>query len=422
MQSNYCYTLFSLVFYGFLAVNLLSCKSGEVLFECTDPLGCLEVAANDPIKIGILQALSGKIAPLGQAQLRGFELALDKRNGKILDHPVISQIEDTGCTAEGGANSALKVIADPQTAAIFGTTCSGAAATASQAMSDANLTMISGNNSAPFLTSIAGVPAPNWQAGYFRTAPNEQNAGNTAAAYAFLKRGLCRAATINDNDIYTRGLTESFKKAFIELGGEIVLDTSVNKGDTHMLPILTAAMNAKAELIFFPLFQPEGNHLLLQARTMTGLEQTLLISDGALIEKSFLDAVGDTAKGMCFVGPTRPSGPAVDQLTADYIAKYNEEPTASYFLSAYDAAELLFLAIEKAAIRESDGTLHIGRQKIRDTLYATKTFDGVTGTLSCDQFGDCAQPSFQVLQLKNPTLGLKGLEENIVFPNSSVKQ
>jgi len=87
--------------------------------------------------------------------------------------------------------------------------------------------------------------------------------------------------------------------------------------------------------------------------------------------------VGDTAKGMCFVGPTRPSGPAVDQLTADYIAKYNEEPTASYFLSAYDAAELLFLAIEKAAIRESDGTLHIGRQKIAILFMRQKPLMGL---------------------------------------------
>lgn len=398
---------------------LSGCQNSEPIVECSDPLGCLEVAPGEPVKIGILQALSGKVAPLGEAQLRGFTLALDKRKGKLLGHPVALQIEDTGCTAEGGANAALKLIADPQTAAIFGTTCSGAAATASQAMSAANLTMISGNNSAPFLTSIAGNPAPDWQAGYFRTAPNEQHAGNTAASYAFQKLGLRKAATINDNDIYTRGLTESFKKAFLKLGGEIVLDTTINKGEPQMLPVLTAAVNAKAELIFFPLFQPEGNHLLLQARSMPELKDTLLISDGALIEKSFLDAVGDAAKGMRFVGPKAPVGIAVDQLTAAYIKKYHEEPTVSYYLSAYDAAQLLFYAIEQAATTDQNGTLHIGRQKLRDSLYGIKAFKGVTGALSCDQFGDCAHPSFHVLHLDDPSLGLKGLQDNIVFPDSS---
>ena len=93
----------------------------------------------------------------------------------------------------------------------------------------------------------------------------------------------------------------------------------------------------------------------------------------------------------------------------------------SYFLSAYDAADLLFHAIEKAAVQDPDGTLHIGRAKIRDILYATKTFKGVTGTLSCDQFGDCAKSSFQILRLDDPNLGLKGLEANVVFPSTPVK-
>jgi branched-chain amino acid transport system substrate-binding protein len=413
--------LFSLLVVSSLVFSLPGCPKKEPLFECTDPLGCLEIAPGEPIKIGILQALSGKLAPLGEAQLRGFGLALDKNKGTLLDHSIALQVEDTFCTAEGGASAALKIIADPQTVAIFGTTCSGAAATASQAMSGAGLTMISGNNSAPFLTSIAGKRAPDWQAGYFRTAGNEQYAGNTAAEYVFKQLGLRKAATINDNDIYTKGLTESFKKAFVELGGEVVLDTAVNKGETEMLPVLTAVANSGAELLFFPLFQPEGNHLLLQARQLPELEKTLLISDGALIEQSFLGAVGDAAKGMCFVGPVRPEGPAVDLLMAVYAAKYHEDPTVSYFLSAYDAAALLFHAIEQAATRDSNGTLHIGRQGIRDYLYSMKTFEGVSGTLNCDQFGDCVKPSFHILRLDKPGLGLKGLEDNVVFPDTSVK-
>jgi len=200
-----------------------------------------------------------------------------------------------------------------------------------------------------------------------------------------------------------------------------VLDTSISKGDTQMLPVLTAVINSKADLLFFPLFQPEGNHILMQARSLPELEQTLLISDGALIEQTFLDAVGEAGKGMCFVGPVSPSGQAVDLLAAVYKEKYGEEPAVSYYLSAYDAANLLFYAIEKAATREQDGSLRIGRKKLRDTLYATQTFKGLTTTLACDQFGDCARPSFHVLRLDNPSMGLKGLEANVVFTGTSNK-
>ncbi len=405
-----------------VCVSLLlftACSKEEASFECTDPLGCVDIAPDESIWIGVLQAISGEIEPLGQAQVRGLELALDKRGGRLLGHKVALQIEDTGCSAEGGANAVLKILADPRMVAIYGTTCSGAAATASKAMSESGMTMISGNNSAPFLTSIAGKPAPNWQPGYFRTANNEENAGKAVAEYAYLKLGIRRAATIHDNDIYTQGLTEGFKKAFEELGGDIVLYTSINKGDAEMLPVLTAVSNSQAEMLFFPLFQPEGNSLLLQVRKLPAFEKIILMSDGALIEKTFLKAVGDAARGMYFVGPAAPKGPAVEKLAVAYEAKYKKLPGVSYYLSGYDAADLLFHAFEQVVTEEKDGTLHMGRQRLRDALYSTKAFKGVTGNLSCNQFGDCSGSAFNVLRLDNPSLGLPGLEANVIFSYST---
>ncbi|MCI5141631.1 MAG: ABC transporter substrate-binding protein [Candidatus Electrothrix sp. ATG1] len=97
------------------------------------------------------------------------------------------------------------------------------------------------------------------------------------------------------------------------------------------------------------------------------------------------------------------------------MEKYNEPPQVSYFLSGYDAANLLFHAIEQTAIIHTDGTLHIGRQALRDTLYSVKSFSGVNGELSCNRFGDCHPPCFNILRLDNPALGLNGLESNILF-------
>ena len=400
----------------FFAVILLTgCNKPEPGFVCSDAIGCIDVAPGEPIKIGVLQALSGKVAPLGLEQIRGIDLAIDKRTGRILGHSILLQTEDAGCTGEGGANAALRIIADPQTVAILGTTCSGEAATASKVMSDAGLTMISGNNSAPFLTAMAGKRALNWQPGYFRTAPNEEVSGKAAARFAFYELGVRKAATIHDGDIYTRGLTEGFGQAFEELGGEIVLSASVNKGDKEMQPVLTAVMNSGARLLFFPLFQPEGNHVLLEARKTPGFEKIILMSDGALIENSFIEAVKDEGKGLYFVGPSRPAGPAVDMLAKDYEAKFSILPSASYYLSAFDAAGLLFQAIEKVAIQEPDGALHIGRQALRNALYTTRGFKGVSGSLTCDEFGDCAIPVFNILRLDDPSAGLEGLQSNVMF-------
>jgi branched-chain amino acid transport system substrate-binding protein len=398
-----------------IVISFSGCDKPKPRFSCSDSIGCIDVAPGESIKIGVLQALSGKVAPLGLEQVRGIALAVEKRQGKILGHAILLETEDSGCTGEGGANAALRIIADPQTVAILGTTCSGEAAGASKVMSDAGLTMISGNNSAPYLTAIAGRRAPNWQPGYFRTAPNEEASGKAAAEFAFYELGIRKAATLHSGDIDTRGLTEGFGQVFHKLGGEVTLSTMVNKGDQEMQPVLAAVMNSSAELLFFPLFQPEGNHVLIQARKTPGFEKIILMSGGALIERSFIEAVKDEGKGMYFVGPSIPGGSDVDSLARDYESRFHTLPSASCYLSAFDAAGLLLESIEKVAIKEADGSLHIGRQDLRNALYATREFKGVTGSLSCDEFGDCAMTFFSILRLDDPADGLQGLQTNVMF-------
>jgi len=59
---------------------------------------------------------------------------------------------------------------------------------------------------------------------------------------------------------------------------------------------------------------------------------------------------------------------------------------------------MIFAAIEKVGKKGSDGSLTIGRKALRDALYATKNMKGITGNVTCDQFGDCADPRIAVYQ------------------------
>jgi branched-chain amino acid transport system substrate-binding protein len=383
---------------------------------CADPLGCVPIGPDEPVSIGVIESLTGEVAILGKEQVRGLELALDRRQGRILGHAVVLRIEDTGCRPEGGANAALRIVSDPAVVAIFGTTCSGDAATAAQVMTEAGLTMISGNNSAPFLTSIGGQKAPKWQPGYFRTAPNEEYSGPAAARYAYEKLGIKAAAMIHDGDIYTRGLAEGFRAEFERLGGRTTLFGAVDKGDADMKPVLEAVAASGAELVFFPLFQPEGNHLLLAARRMPALQNTVLMSDGSLIDGTFIEAMGQNAVGMYFVGPTPPvPNERVRALEREYRQKYGETPPTMYYCNAFDAASILLDTLAQVAVKASDGSLSIGRQALRDALARTRDYPGVTEKLTCDRFGDCATPRFNVLRLEDPALGVAGLTTNVVY-------
>ncbi len=396
------------------SILLAACQPGTPPFECIDAIGCVDITPGEPIKISVLQVLSGEVSPLGTEQARSIEVAIADR-GELLGHPIELLIEDSLCLSEGGTTAAQKIATLPQIVAIIGPTCSGAAAGAAKVMSEAGLVMVSASNTAPSLTAVGGERGADWQPGYFRTAHNDVVQGRAAATFAFQELGLTRAATVNDGDAYTQGLTGVFGQVFTELGGQIVLDTAVNKGDTDMRPVLTAVAVSGAELVFFPIFPPEGNFIALQAEEIEGFEDITLMSADALFTTTFIESAGADGVGVYFVVPDPPRGPAYDTFVSKYKSKYGEAPTMPYHDSAYDAANIVLEAIETVAVQEEDGTLHIGRQALREALYATSGFQGLTGSLTCDEFGDCGAARFKVVRLDDPAAGIEGLAANVVY-------
>ncbi len=398
-----------------LCCLLTACKQSPPSFECSDAIGCVDIAPGEPIELGAIQDLSGGAATFGITQVRSIELALAQRDNQLLGHPIELQSEDEECLPEGGINAALKITMRPQAVAIIGTTCSGAAVTASKLVSEAGLVMVSGANIAPSLTAIDTKQGADWQPGYLRTIYNGATLGRVAAIFAYRELGLTQAATLDDGDAYTQELADVFEQAFTELGGEIVASTTVNKGDADMHPVLTAIAIPGAELVFFPVFPAEGALIVQQAQEVAGLENIILIGADGLRVDSFVEAVGADGIGMYFVGSTLPQGPANDTLAFEYESRYGKAPAHLIHIFAYDATNLVLDAIESVAVQEKDGTLHIGRQALRDALYATADFEGVTGRLTCDRFGDCGAARFEVVRLDDPTAGVAGLLSNVVY-------
>jgi branched-chain amino acid transport system substrate-binding protein len=362
------------------------------------PLGAVTIQAGAPIKIGVIQTITGDTASLGQDQVRGIELAIADKGGKLLDHPVQHQVEDGGCKAEGGTTAAQKLVADPQIVGVVGTSCSGEAVPAMEIFAGKGITMISGSNTAPRLTSdLRGTKGDANQKGYFRTAHNDIIQGQAAANFAFEKLQAKTAVTIHDGDPYTEGLANAFGASFKELGGTVTLATAISKGDTDMRPVLTEVSATKPDVVFFPIFQPEADFIVKQAKEFPALADTkkLFGADG-LLSDTFI--VIEQTEGMYFSGPATPTGAAYQEFVGKYQQKFGTKPIQAFHAHTYDATNILFAAIEKVAVRDGDGTVHIDRQKLMDAVYATKGFQGLTGNLGCDEFGDCADAKIDIVQ------------------------
>jgi branched-chain amino acid transport system substrate-binding protein len=337
-------------------------EGGNAPFDCLDPLGCVQVAPGEPVRLVALQLVSGPSAFLGEDQVRAIELALEAW-GEIEGHPVDLPILDDGCTLERGVEAAGEIIDDPSIVGVIGTSCTSSAIGVMGPLSDAGLVMISGSNTSPDLTAINGQPAEFYHPGYFRVVHNDLAQGRASALFSFQELGLRRAATLSGSDPYSQRVIQIFNDEFIQLGGEVVLTTDVPLNDAAAIrSALEIAAVGQAEIIFFPFFEAAGLIVVEEARANPGLENTFLMGGDGLLSASFIDAVGQNGVGMLFAGPAVPTGPAYDDFLARYQERYGEPPLSLFHPFAYDATNILLQAITDVVQVDEDGTLLIGRQ------------------------------------------------------------
>jgi branched-chain amino acid transport system substrate-binding protein len=378
-------------------VLLAACGPAAAAYTCTDKIGCVDVAPGEPIHIAYAMVISGADETLGIDSRTGAEVAIALK-GKVLGHDVKLTGEDDGCSAEGGQAAGTKLAADPSIVAVIGTSCSSAARVAVPLLSQAGFVIISASNTAPDLTRPGD---PNQHPGYLRTAHNDEVQGAAAAKFAFEKMGVKKAATIHDGSLYAESLQAVFAKTFKEMGGEITTQEAVDPNATDFKSVLTSIASGSPEFIYMPIFVKAGSLIINQAKQVPGLEKVYLMGADGMFSPDIPEGAGDAVEGV-FV-----SSPDLAAFSADYkttfLPKYKElsgvdEPVSIFHAHAFDAVNMVFAAIEKVAVQDADGTLHIPRQALRDAMYATKDFKGLTGNLSCTPTGDCADPKIAVYE------------------------
>ena len=382
-------------------------------------LGTVTVEAGEDIQIRSLNAITGDVAFLGIPNQRGVEQAIADF-GDIHGFSVtIGTGLDDLCSADGGQAAAQTIVADDDVVGVIGTSCSGAATAASPLISEAGMVMISPSNTSPALTSdLAGTAGDNYHAGYYRTAHNDLFQGAAMAKFVYEELGISEAAAIHDGDPYTQGLAQAFADAFENLGGSVTGFTGVNKEDTDMVPVLTEIAAGSPGALFFPIFQPAGDFVADQAPGVSGLEGVVLLGADGLQVQTFMEL--PQANGMYLSGPdlrygsntNQSTGATADKFLADYESNNGNAPEAPFWAHSYDATTILLEAI-KAASHSHDGNLEIDRAGVREYLDNLSGYEGIIGTLSCDDFGDCGAQRITVVQ--NNSADFAASIENVVF-------
>jgi branched-chain amino acid transport system substrate-binding protein len=367
---------------------------GEV--DCaTVEFGCVEVAEGDPITLGSLLSISGDTASLGTDSNHGIELAIDNLDdtldgtpGQLLGHDVELQQEDDLCSTEGGQAGGTALANDPSIVAVIGTSCSSAAlGVADKLLSDKGILLFSPSNTGPSLTD-----PEQHEPFYARTAHNDRIQGAIVAEYVFNELGIDTAATINDESPYAAGLAEAFRNNFEAAGGTITAIEQIDSGDQDFSALLRSIAEGDPGALYFPDFNPACALITKQAADIMP-DAALLGSDGCLATE-FFGTAGDAADGVYASSPDVTVFQGGDFYKNEFLPAYEEQfgtaPTSVFHAHAYDATNILFDAIEAVAIENDDGSLSIPRQALRDEVFATSGYEGITGIITCTDTGDCA--------------------------------
>jgi branched-chain amino acid transport system substrate-binding protein len=153
----------------------------------------------------------------------------------------------------------------------------------------------------------------------------------------------------------------------------------------------------ETDVLYFPVYTVDAVNIMNQvaARKIP----SVLITSDSLFSADFIDQTGEMSRGMYLSGPASLNDP--EQFARDHLARYNEEPLSIYHLQAYDALVMLLTALENVALPAEGGGLLIPRQALRVELQSVRGQVGLSGTLTCSEFGDCAEPVIEIFQVQN---------------------
>jgi len=157
-----------------------------------------------------------------------------------------------------------------------------------------------------------------------------------------------------------------------------------------------------------PIFDPEAGLIVHQSQDIDGLKNTKLISADGAKDDTFIKDAGPLAQslGMYFSGPDLNFGSNyTDKFLPEYKQIAGKDPTSVYHAHAYDAANIIFDAIEHVSLTDSAGNLYIPRTALRDYARGIKDYKGLTGTLTCDPNGDCGASFVSIAQLSPDASG-----------------
>jgi branched-chain amino acid transport system substrate-binding protein len=352
-------------------LRIIALLSALALVACNEGSDSYVIGAAGPWKEGY-----------GVMTRRGIDLAVDEINGSggINGRKLEILARDDEASGAKAASIAQELVANPEVLAVVGHVNSGAMLAASR-IYDGQLPAVATSASSPDLSGVS-----KWA---FRVIGSDSLNGVILARFASRIGGnssqFKQAVVLYENDAYGRGLADAFRKSF--RGTVISFDPIPEKLNPE--PFVSYIRMRQPGIVFVAGREESALRILREAKRQ-GVHTVFLGGDGWQGVVSDVEASNGVYVGTSFNAAEK--RPAVQRFVNEFQKKHGVKPDAFAAL-AYDATRLLADAVgatggERAAIRA-----------YLAGLSASAPFQGVTGPIYFNEYGDPIGMGFHVAQV-----------------------
>ncbi len=353
-------------------------------------MGCNR--SSQTIKVGGLVALTGEVATFGAASRNGYQMAVQEWNqrGGVLGRPLELVIRDDQGHPAQSMDLVTRLIEYDRIVGLLGANLSKVSLVAAPIAQAAGIPMISPSSSDPRLTGTGDF--------IFRVCFTDRDQGAAGALFAFRDLKARKAACIFDGgDSFPAEVAQVFKDKFTSLGGQVVDFQEHASGAANLKPLVAKVLGSRPDVLYLSDFYPDAVLIAREARTQ-GFKGALVGGDGWDSPK--LVPAGNLGLDSGFFTTDFSKDedrPIVQDFVRKYRARHQEDPSAFAAL-AYDAANVLFDAIQRAGSTSGAAI----KAALRDTDYP-----GVSGRI---RFGPERNPikSSIVIEIKGGRMLYRG--------------
>lgn len=356
------------------------------------------------VTIGIDAPLTGDLSALGLGIKNSVDLAAKTANKQKLVDGITFKVEalDDQAQPASGQQNATKFVANKDVLGVVGPLNSSVAESMQKVFDDAKLVQVSPANTNPALTQ-----GTDWQStkarpykSYFRTATTDAIQGPFAAQYVYNDSKKKNVFVIDDKKTYGAGLAATFTEEFKKLGGKVAGTEHINPDTKDFSAVATKVKNSGADVVYYGGEYPQAGPLSKQIKA-AGAKIPLVGGDG-IYSADFIKLAGASGAGdlATSVGAPVEELASAKEFVANYKAAGYKEAFEAYGGYSYDSAWSIIEAVKKI-VEDNDGKLPDDARAQITAAMQNVTFDGVTGKVAFDEYGDATNKQLTVYAVEN---------------------